>query len=107
MSIQLLLHTVLVIPEKVEDVDDVVKRARAAGIEVQLDKREQKAVEYATVVQVGPTAFKDYGRENDIIKEGDKVVFAKYAGKPIKHKDTEYLILNDEDVIAIVNEEDK
>ena len=107
MSIQLLLHTVLVIPEKVEDVDEVVKRARAAGIEVQLDKREQKAVEYATVVQVGPTAFKDYGRSSDILKQGDKVVFAKYAGKEVKHQDETYLILNDEDVIAIVKEEDK
>ena len=100
MSIELLLHTVLIEPDKVEETDELLRRAKAAGIEVQLDKREQKAVEYGTVIQIGPTAFKDYGRDSSIIKVGDKIIFAKYAGKSVKVKDTEYLILNDEDVIA-------
>ena len=105
MTIELLLHTVLVKPDRVEDTDEVIKRAKAAGIQVQLDKREEKAVEYGTVVQVGPTAFKDYGRAPDILKEGDYVTYAKYAGKEIKYKGVEYLILNDADVIAKLDRE--
>ena len=60
MTIELLLHTVLIKPDRVEDTDEVIRRAKAAGIEVKLDKREEKAVEYGTVIQVGPTAFKDF-----------------------------------------------
>ncbi len=105
MTIELLLHTVLIKPDKVEDTDIAIKRAKAAGIVVQLDKREEKAVEYGTVISVGPTAFKDYGRAPDILKEGDYVTYAKYAGKEIKHKGEEYLILNDVDVIAKLDKE--
>ena len=105
MSIELLLHTVLVKPDKVEEVDDVIRRARAAGLEVQLDKREQKAVEYGTVVSIGPTAFKDYHRDNTILKVGDYITYAKYAGKEIKYKGETYLILNDEDCIAKLEKE--
>lgn len=102
--IELLLHHVLLIPDKAEELDEVIRRAKAAGIEVQLDKREQKAVEYGVVSQVGPTAFKDYGRGPDIVKEGDRVVFAKYSGKEIKQKDITYLLLNDEDILAIIKD---
>jgi chaperonin GroES len=105
MTIELLLHTVLVKPEKIEDTDEVIRRAKAAGIQVQLDKREEKAVEFGTVVQVGPTAFKDYGRSPDILKGGDYVTYAKYAGKEIKYGGDTYLILNDQDVIAKLTKE--
>ena len=105
MTINLLLHTVLVQPEKVEDSDEVIRRAKAAGLAVQLDKREEKAVEYGTVIQVGPTAFKDYGRDPSILKPGDYITYAKYAGKEIKYKGETYLILNDQDVIATLEKE--
>ena len=104
-GITLLLHTILIKPEKVEDTDAVIRQAKAAGLVVQLDKREEKAVEYGTVVQVGPTAFKDYGRAPDILKEGDYVTYAKYAGKEIKYRGETYLILNDQDVIATLEKE--
>lgn len=103
--IEVLLHRVLVKPDKVEDTDEVIRKARAAGIEVKLDKREEKAVEFGTVLQVGSTAFKDYGASPDLLKEGDYVTYAKYAGKEIKYKGELYLILNDEDVIAKVPKE--
>ena len=105
MSIKLLLHHILVKAQSVEDTDEVVRRARAAGIEVQLDAREKKAVEYGTVVQVGPTAFKDYGRGPDILKVGDKVSFAKYAGKEVNYKEDSFLILNDEDILCVIGED--
>jgi chaperonin GroES len=104
-KIELLLHTVLITPDKVEETDDVIRRARAAGIEVQLDKREQEAVEFGTVVQVGPTAFKDYGRGPDILKGGDYISFARYSGKKIKLDGETYIILNDQDVIAKITKE--
>lgn len=105
--ITLLLHHVLIKPEKAEEADEVYRRAQAAGIKLQLDKREQAAVEYGEVVQVGPTAFNDYGRDPSIIKPGDRVSFAKYAGKSIKDGDNDYLLLNDQDVLCIVTKGEK
>ena len=36
------------------------------------------------------------------LKEGDKVIFGKYAGEEVKVGGTEYKILTDEDVLAVV-----
>jgi len=36
------------------------------------------------------------------LKEGDKVLFGKYAGEEVKVEDVEYKILSDEDVLAVV-----
>jgi co-chaperonin GroES (HSP10) len=105
MWIELLLHTVLIKPEKVEDTDEVIKRAKLAGIEVQLDKREEKAVEYGTVVAIGPTAFKDYGRDCSILNVGDYVTHAKYCGKDIMHKGERYILCNDVDILAKLTKE--
>ena len=98
-----LLHRVIVKPELAEELDDRIKRAKASGIIVELDKREQAAVEIGTVVSIGNTAFRDYNTEVEPVV-GDKVYYAKYAGKKVKDGNDEYLILNDEDVCAIIKE---
>ena len=101
--ITLLLHHVLIKLDDATEVDDVYRRAKAAGIELSLDKREAKAVEYGEVVQVGQTAFLDYGRDPSILKAGDRVSITKYSGKEVVDTDnTKYVIVNDSDVLCIV-----
>jgi chaperonin GroES len=34
------------------------------------------------------------------VKKGDKILFGKYSGTEIEYKDEEYLILNEEDILA-------
>ena len=103
MAIKILLHHVLVKQDDLAEADEAFKRAKAAGLIVDLDKREQAAVEYGTVFQVGPTAFLDYGRDKTILKEGDRISFARYSGKSIKDSDgTEYVLLNDSDVLVVI-----
>lgn len=93
----------LVKQDDLSEADETFKRAKAAGLIVDLDKREQAAVEYGTVVKVGPTAFMDYGRDNTILKEGDRISFARYSGKSIKDSDgSEYVLLNDSDVLVVI-----
>ncbi len=95
------LHRLIVKQDNVEEADEVIRRAKAAGIQVQLDKREQAAVEVATVVAIGDTAFKAF--EATVVPEvGDKIYIAKYSGKKIKDGDEDYLAINDEDCIAII-----
>lgn len=36
------------------------------------------------------------------VKEGDRVIFSKYAGTEVKFGDKEYLILRESDILAIV-----
>lgn len=103
MAIKILLHHILVKLEDVCEANETYRRAKALGIELALDKREQKAVEYGTVVDVGPTAYLDYGRDPTILKGGDRISFARYSGKSITDSDgTEYVLLNDSDVLCVI-----
>jgi len=99
-----ILHRILVIPDRVEELDDVVRSARAAGLEVKLDKREQAAVEVGTVVLIGSTCYREFGTtaEEQGVKIGSRVSYAKYSGKGIKDGDISYLMMNDEDVIGVI-----
>lgn len=97
------IHRLIVKPFAVEEADETIRRARALGIHVELDKREKAAVEVGIVIAIGDTAFKDYNTEV-IPKVGDKVYYAKYSGKHVKDNGEEFLILNDEDVVAIIKE---
>ncbi|KAA0941576.1 co-chaperone GroES [Sporosarcina sp. ANT_H38] len=36
------------------------------------------------------------------VKEGDRILFSKYAGTEIKHEGNEYLILRESDILAII-----
>ena len=36
------------------------------------------------------------------LKVGDKIIFGKYAGDEVEIEDTEYKILKDEDVLAVI-----
>lgn len=38
------------------------------------------------------------------LAEGDKVLFGKYAGEEVKVGNSEYKILTDEEVLAVINE---
>lgn len=102
-----ILHRILVKPDNIEDADEVVRSARAAGLQVQLDKREQAAIEIGTVVLVGKTSFKEFGTtaEDEGVVPGARIFFAKYAGKAVKDGEAKYLLLNDEDILATVDDE--
>ncbi len=56
------------------------------------------------VVAVGPGKLGEDGKRLPMeVKEGDKVLFAKYAGTEVKMDDQEYLILRDTDILAITS----
>ena len=105
-------HRVLVRQDRVDEHDAVIASAKRAGLEVPLDKnvRYQFGVDEGVIIEVGPTAWKDFGGE-PWAKKGDRVVFAKNAGKVVvdpnekelKEDDrTPYVILNDEDIVAVI-----
>ena len=66
------------------------------------DTAKEKPQE-GTIVAVGPGAIQDDGKRGPMdVKEGDKVLYAKYAGTEFKIDDDELLIVKQTDILAIV-----
>lgn len=56
-----------------------------------------------TVVAVGTGKILDNGTRVEVeVSVGDKVVYSKFAGTELKHEDKDYLILTDNEILAIV-----
>jgi chaperonin GroES len=56
------------------------------------------------VVATGTGKLNDEGKRLALdVKVGDRVLFGKYAGSEVKVDDKEYLILREEDVLAILD----
>ncbi len=56
----------------------------------------------AEVVAVGPGGVVDGEKVEMYLKVGDKVLLSKYAGTEVKVDDTDYTILRQSEVLAIV-----
>jgi chaperonin GroES len=57
----------------------------------------------AVVVAVGPGRVSDDGKRiAPEVKKGDKVLFGKYSGSEFTIGDDEYLILREDDILAII-----
>ena len=55
------------------------------------------------VVAIGPGKLTDEGKRIDPeLKVGDKVLYGKYSGTEVTLDDTQYLILRESDVLAVI-----
>ena len=99
MTIIPLMHRCLVRPKPVE-----TKTSSGIVLVDVTTKREAAATEEGTVLAIGDTFGKDFGAEL-MPKVGDRVYFAKYAGKFVKDGDEDLVLLNDEDLVAIIRED--
>ncbi len=68
------------------------------------DTAKEKPQE-GTVLSAGPGAVLDDGKRGSMdVKEGDKVLYAKYAGTEFKIEGEELLIVSQKDILAIVED---
>ena len=66
------------------------------------DTAKEKPQE-AKVIAVGNGKVTDEGKKVPLdVKAGDKILFGKYSGSEVKLDDKEYLIMREEDVLAIL-----
>ena len=108
MKIKAVGHRVIVRPDPVEETSE-------GGIVLSIDtKRERAAAQKGTVLYVGPLAWKNeviFGKDSQPwCKPGDRVFFARYAGKSLNLADDEVdpdfvMVLNDEDIQALIEED--
>ena len=58
-----------------------------------------------SILAVGPGRILDDGRREQIdVKEGNKVLYAKYAGTEFKVDEEDLLIVSQKDILAIVED---
>ena len=56
------------------------------------------------VVAVGTGKVNDEGKRVGLdVQAGDRILFGKYSGSEVTVEDTEYVIMREEDVLAILN----
>lgn len=77
-------------------------KERTKGGIVLPDTAKEKPQE-AKVIAVGKGRVSDDGKKIPLeVKEGNKILFGKYSGTEITVDDKEYLMMKEEDVLAIV-----
>ncbi len=67
-----------------------------------LPTSSQDKPQYAEVVAVGPGTVVDGEKVIMEVKEGDKVIYSRYAGTDVKLEDVEYIVIKQSDIHAIV-----
>ena len=81
---------------KMEETEETTK----SGIILSANSKEKPQI--AEVVEVGPGGEVDGKEIKMFLKKGDKVIASKYAGTEVKYEGTEYIILKQSVILAIV-----
>jgi chaperonin GroES len=69
------------------------------------DTASKEKPQEGLVVAVGEGRLDDNGKRIPVsLQNGDRVLFAKYAGTEVKLDDETYLILTEKDVLAIIQQ---
>lgn len=78
--------------------EKVAKEVKTASGIILTENNKQEP-SYAHVVAIGPECETD-------IKVDDKVVYKAYSGTDVKLDEEEYIIIADEDTLAVLDQED-
>ena len=74
----------------------------ASGIYVPETAKEKP--QEGKVVAAGPGRRDEDGKRIEMdVKEGDRVLYAKYAGTEVKLQEKKYLILKESDILAVLD----
>ena len=71
------------------------------------DTAKEKPME-GEVIAAGPGKLREDGNRSPMeVKAGDRVLFGKYSGTEIRLEDREYLILREEEILAVLVKRDE
>lgn len=78
------------------------EKTTASGIVLPENAKEQTPT-IGVVVSVGEGRILDNGERLSVaVREGQKVLFTKYAGVEAEYEGKTYLVLNETDIVAII-----
>lgn len=69
-----------------------------------LPGQSKEKPQQAEVIAVGPGGVVDGKEVTMQVKVGDKVIYSKYAGTEVKLGNDEYIVVKQNDIVAIVEE---
>lgn len=64
----------------------------------------QEKPQQAEVIAVGPGGIVDGKEVTMLVNVGDKVIYQKYSGTNVKLEDEEYIIVKQNDIVAVVED---
>ncbi|HVZ11376.1 MAG TPA: co-chaperone GroES [Candidatus Paceibacterota bacterium] len=83
---------------------EAVKEDKKKGAILLPETVKEEKSEIGTVVAVGPGKVGDTGTRVPVeVKKGDTVVFSKFSPHRVKISEKEYLIVRQDDILAIVD----
>ena len=94
---------------RIRPLDDRIVVARGEAEEttpggIVLPDTAQEKPQRGKVIAVGPGKLLDSGQRGAVdVKVGDEVFYGKYAGTEVEISGEEYVILRENDVLAIIN----
>lgn len=66
---------------------------------------EKERPEKGKVIEVGPGKLDEKGNRSQMsVKEGDEVIFKKFSPEEINVDDKEYLIISENDILAVLEQ---
>lgn len=83
-------------------VERVAEEEKSAGGILIPDNAREKP-QQGLVEAIGPGAVLDNGKVREMsVKKGDRILFGKYSGSELKLEGKEYVIMREEDVLAVL-----
>lgn len=67
-----------------------------------LAEAAQEKPQIAEVIEVGAGEVIDGKAETMQVKKGDNIIISQYSGTKVKYEGTEYIIVKQDDILAIV-----
>ena len=66
------------------------------------DSAKEKPQEGEVVAVGNGKVLEDGGKQDLEVKAGDRILFGKYAGTEVKIEDQDYIIMREDDILAII-----
>lgn len=82
---------------------EVVEQEEKTASGIVLPDSAQEKPQEGKVVAVGSGRVTENGEKVELeVKEGNHIIYSKFAGTEVKYEGKEYLILRESDILAIV-----
>ncbi|AUS07713.1 co-chaperone GroES [Laceyella sacchari] len=82
---------------------EAVEKEEKTASGIVLPETAKEKPQEGRIVAVGAGRVDEKGNRIALeVKEGDLVIFSKYAGTEVKYGEKEYLILRESDILAVV-----
>ena len=92
--------TIKPLADRVVMKNEEAEKTTASGIVLPGSAAEKPQV--ASIIAVGPGGVVEGKEITMYVKPGDKVIYSKYAGTEVKLGEDEYIIVRQNDILAIV-----